>query len=242
VKIETSAIPKRPWNSDPDEEQFSVNEAASIDEGRKAYWQSYYLRRSREKVLPLPSQFCVFVAGELEGPFRVLDIGCGSGRDSMLFASHGHSVTGVDGAAAAVDACVDLAERLGLDASFVRSTVDDESLATRLQHKADDPPRTLVYARFFLHAITIAEEGQFLELAAKITRPGDVLAVEFRTDRDIAQSKVTDAHYRRFIDPLQFMTRVLASGFTAHYFVEGFGFAKYKNDDAHVARFIFGRT
>lgn len=219
-----------------------MNDAAAIDEDRQAYWQSYYSRRSQKEALPLPSQFCVFVAGELAEPLRVLDIGCGSGRDSMLFASHGHAVIGVDGAASAIDGCVDLAERFGLDASFVCATVEDESLAARLQPDGEEARKTLVYARFFLHAITMPEEQRFLDLAARVTRPGDLLAVEFRTNRDVAQSKVTDAHYRRFIDPLQFMGRVLAHGFAAEYFVEGFGFAKYRSDDAHVARFIFGRT
>lgn len=219
-----------------------MNETATIGESREAYWQSYYSQQSKKTGLPLPSQFCVFVAGELEEPFQVFDIGCGGGRDSMLFASHGHSVTGVDGAEAAVDGCTKLAEQLDLNASFVCSTVSDPSLAARLQRDRTGSRRTLVYARFFLHAITVEEEQQFLELAAQVTGPGDLLAVEFRTSRDVAQSKVTDAHYRRFIDPLQFMARVLAHGFAANYFVEGFGFAKYKRDDAHVARFIFGRT
>ena len=218
-----------------------MNDAAAIDEGRQAYWQSYYSQRSRKEALPLPSQFCVFVAGELAEPCRVLDIGCGSGRDSMFFASHGHPVIGVDGAASAIDGCVKLTERFGLHASFICSTVEDGSLAGRLQSDSVDARRTLVYARFFLHAITMAEEDRFLDLAARVTRPGDLLAVEFRTNRDVAQNKVTDAHYRRFIDPLQFMGRVLAHGFATEYFVEGFGFAKYRSDDAHVARFIFGR-
>ena len=218
-----------------------MEKAVLIDESRRSYWQSYYARQSHT-ALPLPSQFCVFVAGELNGPFRVLDIGCGGGRDSMLFASHGHSVVGVDGAASAIEACNDLARRFGLEASFVCSTVDDETLAERLLRGASESLKTLVYARFFLHAITDDEERLFLELATKVTRPNDLLAVEFRTSRDVAQNKVTSAHYRRFIDPLQFLNRVLSHGFTAHYFVEGFGFAKYKEDDAHVARFIFGRT
>jgi SAM-dependent methyltransferase len=39
--------------------------------------------------------------GEIEGdpPFRILDFGCGPGRDLRAFASRGHAPTGLDGAA-----------------------------------------------------------------------------------------------------------------------------------------------
>jgi SAM-dependent methyltransferase len=39
--------------------------------------------------------------GEIEGkpPFRILDFGCGPGRDLRTFASRGHTPTGLDGAA-----------------------------------------------------------------------------------------------------------------------------------------------
>ena len=39
--------------------------------------------------------------GEIEGnpPFRILDFGCGPGRDLRTFASRGHAPTGLDGAA-----------------------------------------------------------------------------------------------------------------------------------------------
>ena len=56
------------------------------------------------------------------------------------------------------------------------------------------------------------------------------------------QAKETAAHYRRFIDPLNFLTSALARGFELHYFVEGFGYAKYNSDDAHVARVILRRS
>lgn len=217
-----------------------MGESLSVDDAKEAYWQSYYARKSQGGV-PLPSQFCVFVAGELGEPMRVLDIGCGSGRDSMFFASHGHVVTGIDGAASAIEGCSDLAKKLNLNASFVCATVEDAALVDNLRRAEDQPERTLVYARFFLHAITMKEEERFLDLASRVTRSGDCMAVEFRTNRDVAQSKVTDSHYRRFIDPVQFLARVLSHGFDAEYFVDGFGFAKYKSDDAHVARFIFRR-
>lgn len=204
---------------------------------RGDYWQRYYSAQSGAR-LPVPSQFSVFVASELDGRHRIFDIGCGGGRDSLLFASHGHRVTGIDGSAAAVEVCREVANGLSVPADFMHASVSDPGLPGKLLD-GDEAP-VLVYARFFLHAITEEEEGKFLALAAALLANGGRLAVEFRTMRDADQAKITGSHYRRFIDPLQFMARAAAAGFHAHYFVEGFGFAKYKKDDAHVARFIFG--
>lgn len=203
------------------------------------YWQSYYSGQ-RTLVTPLPSQFAVFIAGEMHQQHEVFDIGCGGGRDSLFFGANSHVVTGVDGSEAAIEKCRELAQKAGLaDTRFVCSPVTSDELASVAAPSAGLP--VLVYARFFLHAITDEEEERFFRLARALTSGGGKLAVEFRTMRDVAQEKVTASHYRRFIDPIFFNARALKFGFSARYFVEGFGFAKYKNDDAHVARFIFER-
>ena len=208
-------------------------------ESKGDYWQSYYSRQA-PLVAPLPSQFAVFIAGELDEAHEVFDIGCGGGRDSLFFAGHSHEVTGVDGSQAAIEKCRELARASGLaNTRFVCSPVTSDELADSAAPSAGLP--VLVYARFFLHAITDEEEKKFFRLARALTSAGGKLAVEFRTMRDVAQEKVTASHYRRFIDPIFFNARALEAGFSARYFVEGFGFAKYKHDDAHVARFIFER-
>lgn len=215
-----------------------ANKESISTDVKASYWQSYYAQQKPARI-PLPSQFSVFIAGELQEPHRVFDVGCGGGRDSLFFASHGHAVTGIDGSQAAITACEDSAAKAGINASFVCSPITTTHLASRFELHASVP--TLVYARFFLHAITESEEDSFFELARDLTAGGGIVAVEFRTMRDSEQEKVTATHYRRFIEPLQFMGRASAAGFNAQYFVEGFGFAKYKKDDAHVARFIFDR-
>jgi hypothetical protein len=52
---------------------------------------------------------------------------------------------------------------------------------------------------------------------------------------------VTQQHYRRFVSPATFQARALGRGFEVVYAVEGFGFAKYRLDDAYEARAIFVR-
>lgn len=207
-------------------------------EVKDAYWEQYYASAGAS-TRPLPSQFATFVAGELPGRHRVVEFGCGNGRDSLFFSSYGHDVVGTDGAEPAIKGCAALAERLDADARFVHSDIDDPGLASRVGTTSDP---TVVYARFFLHAITEAEEASFFDHAVNLTNAGDLMAVEYRTVRDLSQTKVTERHYRRFMDPVAFMTRAAQRGFEVSYAVEGFGFAKYKEDDAYVARCILRRA
>lgn len=207
----------------------------STTSGRTDYWNGYYSSH-RPAARPLPSQFATFVAGELEGPHRVIELGCGNGRDALFFAEYGHEVLGVDASAAAVEACTGLAGTLGSSARFLQASIDEDDLADRLG--ASDRP-TVVYARFFLHAITEEEEGRLLDLSAAVTQPGGLLAVEYRTVRDASLAKVTDAHFRRYAVPAEVEARALQRGYEAAYAVEGFGYAKYRHDDAYVARALF---
>lgn len=210
-------------------------------ENRKAYWEAFY-KRTAQTQLAVPSQFAVFVQGELPKRAFLVDLGCGSGRDALFFSSRGNSVVGVDGADAAVDSCKSLAESAHLDAQFLQSFIGDKTLADKLKGFRKDGEKTVVYARFFLHAITEESELQFLRTAASLCSGGGLLAVEFRTIRDQALSKVTPDHYRRFIEPAQFLARAYIEGFRSEYLVEGFGFAKYNQDDAYVVRCLLRGT
>jgi cyclopropane fatty-acyl-phospholipid synthase-like methyltransferase len=215
----------------------SEPDAPAVQE-RSGYWNEFYAKDDLTK-RPLPSQFATFVAGELNSPRRLIDFGCGNGRDALFFSSLGHAVTGVDASSQAVEHCAKVAAALGEPAQFVASQIDDPALPGRIPD-VDLP--TVVYARFFLHAITEQEQAEFLTCAASLTAPGDVMAVEYRTVRDISNEKVTGSHYRRYLDPFAFQRDAASHGFEPTYAVEGFGYAKYLNDDAYVARCLLRRT
>lgn len=202
------------------------------------HWQQFY-HSAAAKTLAAPSQFAVFVLGEFGDINTVVDVGCGSGRDSLFFARQGKRVVGVDGSASGVELCRSVAAQNRLqDISFIHADVRDPKLLTACRSFVRDA-RAAVYARFFLHAITEDAERAFLELATQTCGNGGMIAVEFRTKRDAQQTKVTPDHFRRFLDPVDFLGRAQQCGLTLEYFVEGFGYAKYKQDDAHVARCLF---
>jgi len=61
-----------------------------------------------------------FVAGELAGlsPRRVLDLGCGQGRNSVWLAGQGHDVTGLDVSDVGIGQARQLAAQVGVDVDF----------------------------------------------------------------------------------------------------------------------------
>ncbi len=66
---------------------------------------------------PQPAFERIAGAGPLTGP--VLDAGCGTGENALLFAARGFEVVGVDAVAAAVSAARAKAEARGLQAEFL---------------------------------------------------------------------------------------------------------------------------
>lgn len=154
------------------------------------------------------------------------------------------SVIGIDASPSATAACSTLAKTRGLsEVRFVTAGVEGPEFRKMLQAVVDETRgQVAVYARFFLHALTESEQHTMLTALEEILRPGDILAVEYRTTRDSSLTKVTGEHYRRFIDPAVLNSDVSRRAFQARYAVEGFGYAKFRNDDAYVARAIFVKT
>lgn len=202
------------------------------------YWNSYYESKTAPK---LPSQFAVFCLGEFPSDC-IIDVGCGSGRDSLFFARYGVRTIGIDVSGTAIAGCQAAAKTASLDrASFVCSGIGDTGLSDRVlaQLKSEDAGKSLVYSRFFVHAIDDQNQHGLLAFASNIIRAtGGRLAVEFRTPRDRFQEKTTPDHYRRYVEPASFISEARAFDLRPQYFVEGFGLAKYKNDDAFVARIV----
>ena len=202
------------------------------------HWDSYYGSTSKVAAPLSPSQFAAFVLSELAGKIvNMVDFGCGNGRDALFFAHHGHQVVGVDASKVAIDSC---AERAPANARFMCSSIDAPGLSKQVKQMLDsgEGRETGIYARFFLHAIDGELQAIFLKMCRDVLPVGGKCFFEFRTERDQHQTKVTPDHYRRFISPLDFMRDARIAGFDVAYFVEGFGFAKYRQDDAHVARFV----
>jgi hypothetical protein len=142
----------------------------------------------------------------------------------------------------AIEPCRTAAAAAGIEnVDFDTADVSSRDLEIKSAHHLKNNGAPLIYARFFIHAITEQEERKFLLFARSHLGQG-TLAVEFRTMRDEALHKVTEGHYRRFVDPVAFAGRARDVGLDVVYLVEGFWMAKYKKDDAFVARVLLRRN
>ncbi len=205
---------------------------------RNSYWNSYYSRQTVQD-LSVPSQFGAFVANEFKSARAIVDVACGSGRDSFFFARHFESVLGIDQSESAIERCRDIRQAHGIsNTGFeVVSAVADRFVETvRALKSRQGDGQTVIYARFFLHAITEEEEERFFDNVAGALDVNDALALEYRTVRDASNVKSTPDHFRRFVQPALVLSAMTTRGFCVDYSVEGFGLAKYRQDDAYVAR------
>jgi SAM-dependent methyltransferase len=102
-------------------------------------------------------------------PCRILDVGCGQGRDALPLARAGHAVTGVDLSPSGVAAMVDAAKAEGLDVTgHVADIIDympdgpfDVVLVDRTLHMLDDASRAAAQ----LTLMAAAKDGGWLVIA-----------------------------------------------------------------------------
>ena len=221
----------------------------SAREQIKQYWSNFYSAARTA----IPTSFAASVAVELPEPTRIIDIGCGNGRDSLFFAQLGHRVLGLDVAEEAISANRRLAQQRGLDGlSFECVDIAAPGLLNAALRSflgspafgpSDGQPGPIAaYARFLLHAITIEQEHTLLETLSVHLPPGALCYFEFRTERDAETNKAFGDHYRRYLHVDRFVGRASrASPFDCIYSVEGRGLAKFRDEDPFVGRVYLRR-
>jgi SAM-dependent methyltransferase len=83
-------------------------------------WRTYWDQRYSDKPARYGFEANVFVMRELSDmpPSRVLDAGCGTGRNAVWMAARGHSVTGIDISPVAIEQARSLAASRNIDVGF----------------------------------------------------------------------------------------------------------------------------
>lgn len=214
---------------------------------REIYWNKFY-ENSLKSLVREPSKFAELVATSIAKSSRVFEFGCGNGRDSVFFADLGHDVVAIDGSASAINEVNTVIRENKLsNIRTIQAKIDDPGLVERLRsynqpRNEIQPLGIVVYARFFLHALTALEQAKFLAIAIQLMERGGLLALEFRTCDDQFGPKSTPMHYRRYIDPENFAKDMGELGLQIVYRQQGRGLARHGIDDAHVARFILRRS
>ncbi len=140
----------------PSLEEITRTTLAHYEEGAEGFWQG-----TRQHDV---SQNIDALLGELDGPgpHRILDLGCGPGRDLSSFLERGHDPVGLDGARAFVDMA---RSRTGVEVYL------QNFLALELEPQSFDG----VFANASLFHVPSGELPQVLERLRACLRPGGVL-------------------------------------------------------------------
>lgn len=204
----------------------------------RKYWDAFYAQQ-RQRVPNGPSPFAEWVAEHHGSQRPLVDVGCGTARDSLWFAAeHGRHVTGLDYNQGVLRRATNRSRRRELDTEFHLLNLYDTRAAlawgTILAHREDPCD---VYARFLLH--TLSEPGQenFMRLAAMALRREGLLFLEFRTTEDLGRPKVF-THKRHLVDPRRAREMVTAAGGTVLHETTGTGLAPFEIEDPVVCRMV----
>lgn len=207
---------------------------------KRDYWARFYAV-SRSQVPSEPSSFAHWVL-EREAPGRLLDLGCGTGRDTVLFAEKGFDVFGIDAVPQHARPALrehSLVKEVGLKRLNLESLRD--TLTTGALLARDGGSRT-VYARFLFHALTDSARENAWRIISMAVGPDKRAYLEFRTDRDRKLKKHFGEHFRRFLAPDEVAAEAARHGLRVVHQETGQGWSRLGKEDPHLCRMIVERN
>jgi SAM-dependent methyltransferase len=200
------------------------------------YWQTFY-RFKASRVPTEPSSFATWVAEQQPRPTRLVDVGCGTARDSLWLSGQGIDVVGCDYSPAGLDFAREQAATQGLGATFRGLNLYDLRHVVSLGAlmAAEDAPDA-VYARFLVHALEDDGRKNLWRFSRAALRPRrGRLYLEFRTE---ATQHEFGEHYRQFVQPNVVCEELKHYGFGIEHCEDRYGLAVHREEDPRVCRIV----
>ena len=208
-----------------------------IDDG--TYWNAYY---ETSKVPVDASDFAQYINEKYLTPkFRLLELGCGNGRDSLFFANNDIEVVGIDSSETAINKL-----RTKHKDENVLFVCDDFTCTNTLYQQQFD----YCYSRFTLHAISLKQEEYVLKnvyQSLKTEKNKGYFFIEVRSVNDDIFGKgecvgkdsyIYEKHFRRFLRLEELVGRLKKAGFSIVSAEEKRGFAVYGEQNPPIIRIV----
>ena len=198
------------------------------------FWDQHYSKFNISE----PSDFAKFcMEKHLNSKLPILEFGCGNGRDGLFFMKNNFNYTGYDISKSAVlkfkESLVDLE---------IKSQILNKSF---VDFEVNTNDEIQIYSRFTLHSIDLKSQEIILnklkQLNTQFTFFLEVRTIYdefFGKGKKLEKNEFVDTHYRRFIDPREFIN-IINKDFNIEYLKLSKGLAKFKNEDPTVLRMIF---
>jgi SAM-dependent methyltransferase len=201
-----------------------------------AYWNTFYGTKATD-VPTEPSAFARWVASQDRRPTSLLDVGSGTGRDSLWFAEQGIRVLGCDYSQTGVTYATERAAQQGCSATFRRLNLYDlREMLTVGALLGHEGATDAVYARFLVHALEDEGRKNLWRFSRSVLAPTrGRIYLEFRTE---ATEHEFGEHFRQFVQPDVVHRELESYGFEIEHSENRHGLAVHKNEDPRVCRIV----
>lgn len=199
------------------------------------YWNEYY----KKNIAPSePSKFAKDILKYLQSGKKLIELGCGNGRDAIFLSNNKIDVVAVDQCESSIN---------NLKSSVSSDNIDfvaDDFIETKLLEKESFD---YVYSRFTLHSISEEQENKLINRVYEALKKDGLLLIEVRSVKDeifglgeqIARNTyIYNNHSRRFIILDELIEKLTLNGFKVDFADENNDYAIYKDQNPIVIRVI----
>ncbi len=205
---------------------------------RTGYWNKYYkyLKQDNKE-----SNFARFIKKKLvKKKDIILDVATGDGRDAFYFSKFSKTVYGIDQSKVVIKLNNKKTKAQKIN-NLTFMNVSSEKIKNLSKKKI-----SLIYARFFIHAIREKTENKFLDDIKRYFDKNVIIALEFRTTKDklikqgtkIGKNERLTSHYRRFINTKKFEKKIKRKNFTIIFKKSGINLSKTIIENPYLCRLI----
>lgn len=203
----------------------------------KKYWANFYSEQNRDLK---PSAFAKYILETIPPRSeKLIELGCGNGRDAVFFANEGFEVLAIDQVESEIKFLTYRYQQIGslhlLCADFTDCLIKE---------KFD-----VVYSRFTLHSITEEQQHKVLSWAYDILNNNGSICIEARGQKNELYKMgepvegepdafILHDHYRRFINFDALCAELKGLGFEFTFAKEDKGFAVYHDTDETFIRIV----